>query len=138
MIKNTIFFKAYSVKYDSSITDRPSYFGEIDNASKYLKKGRKLGVFSTKIELKLLDIRYLIQIINDLILLRKNNDFETIIKGYMTIALSYGLVSLHSQLNLYKSRYLTTLSSDIKYKKLVEYLNDFNSNKNKQLLVGEL
>ena len=138
MIKNTIFFKAYSVKYDSSITDRPSYFGEIDNASKYLKKGRKLGVFSTKIELKLLDIRYLIQIINDLILLRKNNDFETIIKGYMTIALSYGLVSLHSQLNLYKSRYLTTLSSDIKYKKLVEYLNDFNSNKNKQLFQNPL
>ena len=46
--KNTIFFKSYSIKHGSVITNRPSYFGEINNASKYLKSGRKLGIFSTK------------------------------------------------------------------------------------------
>jgi hypothetical protein len=46
--KNTLFFKAYSTKYGSSLSDRPSYFGEIDNASKYLKSDRKLGIFSLK------------------------------------------------------------------------------------------
>ena len=87
--ENTLFFKSYSTKYGSLITTRPSYFGEIDNATRYLKSGKKLGIFSTKRKLKLLDIRYIAQIINDLILLRKSNDFETIIKGYMTLSLSY-------------------------------------------------
>jgi len=136
--KNTLFFKSYSIKYGSSINSRPSYFGEIDNASKYLKSGRKLGIFSTKREIKLLDIRYISQIINDLILLRKNNDFETIIKGYMTLALSYGLISLYKQLSLYKMRYLTTLDNDIKYKKIIEYHNEFESKKNKDLFQNPL
>jgi len=80
--ENTLFFKTYCINHGSPINNRPSYFGEIDNATKYLKSGRILGVFSTKKKIKLLDIRYISQIINDLILLRKNNDFETIIKGY--------------------------------------------------------
>jgi len=136
--KNTLFFKSYSIKYGSSINSRPSYFGEIDNESKYLKSGRKLGIFSTKKEIKLLDIRYISQIINDLILLRKNNGFETIIKGYMTLALSYGLISLYKQLSLYKMRYLTTLDSDIRYKKIIEYYNEFESKKNKDLFQNPL
>ena len=122
--KNTIFFKAYSIKYGSAITNRPSYFGEINNASKYLKSGRKLGIFSTKKKIRLLDIRYISQIINDLILVRKNNDFETIIKGYMTLALSYGLISLYKQLGLYKMRYSEKIESDSRYKKIISYYND--------------
>lgn len=136
--KDTLFFKSYSTKYGSPINNRPSYFGEIDNATKYLKSGRKLGVFSTIRKIKLLDIRYIAQIINDLILLRKNNDFETIIKGYMTLSLSYGLVSLYKQLNLYKMRYLSTLSTDTRYKKMIEYYNDFESKIEKELFQNPL
>ena len=136
--KKTLFFKSYSMKYGSLINNRPSYFGEIDNASKYLKSGRKLGIFSTKRKIKLLDIRYISQIINDLILLRKNNDFETIIKGYMTLSLSYGLISLYKQLNLYKMRYLTTFDTDKKYKKMIEYYNDYESKKDKELFQNPL
>ena len=136
--KNTLFFKSYSTKYGSRINNRPSYFGEIDNATKYLKSGRKLGIFTTKIKIKLLDIRYISQIINDLILLRKNNDFETIIKGYMTLSLSYGLVSLYKQLNLYKMRYLSTINTDIRYKKMIEYYNNYESNKDKELFKNPL
>jgi hypothetical protein len=136
--ENTLFFKAYSTKYGSQINNRPSYFGEIDNATRYLKNGRKLGIFSTKRKIRLLDIRYISQIINDLILLRKNNDFETIIKGYMTLSLSYGLVSLYKQLNLYKVRYSTTLDTDIRYKKMIQYYNEFESEKDKQLFQNPL
>jgi hypothetical protein len=136
--ENTLFFKSYSIKYGSLINNRPSYFGEIENASKYLKSGRKLGIFSTKRKIKLLDIRYISQIINDLILLRKTNDFETVIKGYMTLALSYGLISLYKQLNLYKMRYLSTLETDTRYKKIIEYYNDFESKKDKELFQNPL
>jgi len=136
--KNTLFFKSYSTKYGSSLSNRPSYYGEIDNASKYLKSGRKLGIFSTIKKLKLLDIRYISQIINDLILLRKNNDFETIIKGYMTLALSYGLVSLYKQINLYKTRYSASLNSDLRYNKIIAYYNDFESKKDKELFQNPL
>ena len=55
--ENTLFFKSYSIKYGALINEKPSYFGEIDNASKYFKSGRKLGIFSTKKKLNLLDIK---------------------------------------------------------------------------------
>ena len=136
--KNIIFFKSYSIKHGSAITNRPSYFGEINNASKYLKSGRKLGIFSTKKKIKLLDIRYISQIINDLILVRKNNDFETIIKGYMTLALSYGLISLYKQLGLYKMRYSEKITSDMRYQKIIAYYNDYELKKDKELFQNPL
>ena len=136
--KNTIFFKSYSIKHGSVITNRPSYFGEINNASKYLKSGRKLGIFSTKKKIKLLDIRYISQIINDLVLVRKNNDFETIIKGYMTLALSYGLISLCKQLSLYKMRYSEKITSDPRYQKIIAYYNDYELKKDKELFQNPL
>ena len=136
--KNTLFFKSYNTNHGSPINNRPSYFCEIDNATKYLKSSRKLGIYSTKRKIKLLDIRYISQIINDLILLRKDNNFDTIIKGYMTLALSYGLVSLYKQLNLYKMRYLSTLDTDIRYKKIIEYYNDFESKTDKELFQNPL
>jgi len=136
--ENILFFKSYSIKYGNPINNRPSYFGEIDNATKYLKSDRKLGIFSTIRKIKLLDIRYISQIINDLILLRKNNDFDTIIKGYMTLSLSYGFISLYKQLNLYKMRYSSILNTDTRYKKMIEYYNDYESKKDKELFQNPL
>jgi len=136
--ENILFFKSYSFIYGTPINNRPSYFGEMYNALKYLKSDRKLGIFSTIKKIKLLDIRYISQIINDLILLRKNNDFDTIIKGYMTLSLSYGFISLYKQLNLYKMRYSSTLSTDIRYKRMIEYYNDFESKKDKELFQNPL
>ena len=136
--ENILFFKSYSIKYGNPINNRPSYFGEIDNATRYLKSDRKLGIFSTIRKIKLLDIRYISQIINDLILLRKNNDFNTIIKGYMTLSLSYGFISLYKQLNLYKMRYSSILNTDTRYKKMIEYYNDYESKKDKELFQNPL
>jgi hypothetical protein len=67
--ENTLFFKSYEKKYNSLKDNTPSFFGSIDNATKYLTKDINLGIFSTKKEIKLLDIRYISQIINDLILI---------------------------------------------------------------------
>lgn len=132
--ENTLFFKSYEKKkYNSLQKNRPSFFGSIDNATKYLTKDRNLGIFNTKKKIKLLDIRYIVQIINDLILLRKNNDFDSIIKGYMTLTLSYGLVSLYKQMNLYKMRYTNNLNNDKNYEKIINYLNDYEKNNNKEL-----
>jgi hypothetical protein len=130
--ENTLFFKSYSINYNPLTKNRPSFFGDIDNAIKYLKSDRKLGIFNTKRKIRLLDIRYISDIINDLILLRDNNDIETI-KGYMTISLSFGLVSLYKQLNLYKIRYASTLETDVRYKKICKYYNDYEKEQNKQL-----
>lgn len=131
--ENTLFFKSYEKKYNSLQKNRPSFFGSIDNATKYLTKDKNLGIFSTKKEIKLLDIRYISQIINDLILLRKNNDFDSIIKGYMTLTLSYGLVSLYKQMTLYKMRYANDLNNDKSYEKIINYLNNYEKNNNKEL-----
>ncbi len=139
--ENTILFKSYCIDYGNPISNIPSFFGEIDNASKYFEsKKRKLGIFTTIKKLRLLDIRYASQIINDLILLRKNNDFDTIIKGYMTISLSYGLVSLYKQIQLYQMRYRKTLSTDIRYKKIIEYYHEYEKNilNNKELFQNPL
>ena len=136
--ENTLFFKSYDLKYKSLKKNRPSYFESIDNATKYIKSGRKLGIFSTIKKLKLLDIRYASQIINNLILLRKNNDFENIIKGYMTLSLSFGLVSLYKQLNLYKMRYSEDINSDTRYEKMMQYYNDYESKKEKELFQNPL
>lgn len=86
--ENTLFYKSYDIKYKPLKKNRPSFFGSLDNSMKYLDKDRKLGIFHTKKKIKLLDIRYVSQIINDLILLRKSNDFE-IIKGYMSLSLFF-------------------------------------------------
>ena len=136
--ENTLFFKSYSINHKTLTKNRPSFFGDIDNAMKYLKSDRKLGIFNTKRKIRLLDIRYISNIINDLILLRDNNDFETIIKGYMTIALSLGLVSLCKQLNLYKVRYASGLETDIRYKKICKYYDDYEKEQNKQLFQNPL
>ena len=56
----------------------------------------------------------------------------------MTLALSYGLVSLYKQLNLYKMRYLSALDTDIRYKKIIEYYNDFESKTDKELFQNPL
>jgi len=131
--ENTLFFKSYEKKYNSLHKNKPSFFNSINNATKYLTKDRNLGIFSTKKEIKLLDIRYISQIINDLILLRKNNDFDSIIKGYMTLTLSYGLVSLYKQMTLYKMRYAKDLNNDKRYEKIINYLNNYEKNNNKEL-----
>jgi len=47
----------------------------------------------------------------------------------LTLSLSFGLVSLYKQLNLYKIRYSEGIESDTRYKKIIKYYNNFESKK---------
>lgn len=120
--KYTLFFRAYDKKYQNFKI--PAFFGEYDTALKYRTNNRTLSAFITKRKIKLLDIRYVSHIINQLILLRQNNE---IIEGYKLLALSFGLVSLYEQLRLYKMRYITVLKDDERYKRIIQYYNDYQS-----------
>ncbi len=124
--KDTIFYRAYDKKYKKF--KRPAFFGEYDNALKYKTNERELSAFITKRKIKLLDIRYVSHIINQLIILRENNKM---VDGYKTLALSFGLVSLYEQLKLYKMRYLNILKDDKRYTKMIEYYNHYESSQEK-------
>lgn len=136
--KNILIFKSYSSHYKyQSIGNRPSYFGERDNLIKNLSFGKKIGCFSTKKKIKLIDIRYISKIIKNIAVKENNN--EMIIKGYNKIALSYGLIPLEKQLNLYKTKYYSDLYNYCKYEKMINYYelfqNYYNSN---GIRIGEI
>ncbi len=126
--KDTIFYRAYDIKYGT--IERPSFFGEYDTARKYVREGRKLSAFITKRNIKVLDIRYVSHIINQLILLRENNKM---IIGYKTLALSFGLISLYKQLELYKMRYRDVLEDDERYKRIFQYYNQYEQSQEKYI-----
>jgi hypothetical protein len=124
--KYTVFYRAYDKKYQNF--ERPAFFGEYDTAFRYKTNDRTLSAFITKRKIKLLDIRYVSHIINQLIILRENNKM---VDGYKTLALSFGLVSLYEQLKLYKMRYRDILKDDKRYKKMIEYYNHYESSQEK-------
>lgn len=139
--KNTLIFKSYNSYYGyESIGNRVSYFGEIHNLINNLTFGKRIGCFSTKKKIKLLDIRYISKIINNLVL-DKNGNHEIIMKGYNKIALSYGLIPLHNQLILYKNKYYHDLYNYYKYQKMLEYYQKSVKNNyynNEGIRIGEV
>ena len=100
---NTIIYKSYNINYEP-ISERPSFFGNKDNALKYLKENRVLGTFVTNKTLKLIDIRYLKMILQELFVNRNNNE-ETTLEYIYTLTLSLGICSLEKQIELFKKRY---------------------------------
>jgi hypothetical protein len=121
---NTILFRSYNKSYDT-ISDRPSFYSTYENAQTYLcNKNKKLGMFLPKHNLHLLDIRYVKNILNDLILERKSNK-KKIIESYLTLALSFGLIGLKEQLKLYELRYKEHLINDKRYEKIKEYIEKY-------------
>ena len=123
--KNTLFYKSCDMKYPI-LSNRPSFFGTHNSSINYVSlKNRELCLFRTKTNLSLLDIRYVKNILNEIIIERKSND-KDIIFGYMVLALSFGLCSLSEQIKLYKMRYKTTLKNDERYDNIVNFFNKNN------------
>ncbi len=123
--KNTVLYRAYDTKY--SALERPAFFGQYGVAIRYTTINHTLSEFITKREIKVIDIRYVIHIINQLILLREDNDFNKMIVGYKTLALSFGLVSLRAQLELYKERYRDIIANDERFKRVLDYYQHYES-----------
>lgn len=124
--ENTLLFRSYDVSYEI-LSDRPSYFSTYSNAKEYSNfiENRILGSFLPKREINLLDIRYVKSILNEMILQRKSNSTD-IINDYLTISLSFGLISLNEQLKLYKLRY-PDYKNDIRYKSIKKYIEKNNT-----------
>ena len=137
--ENTLFYKSYDTKYNA-LSNRPSFFGSIESSSEYLSlENRKLGFFKSKCQMTLLDIRYIKNILNEMIINRVSNDVD-IINNYMNIVLSFGFISLYEQLKLYKIRYKDGILDDKRYKKIVEFYNDSQKSNiyNKDLNINPL
>lgn len=133
----TIFYKAYNKNYNP-LTNRPSFFGTFQSSSEYLLlQNRELGKFKTIKPIKLLDIRYVKHIINEIIINRKNND-DDIIFGYKTLALSFGLCTLFQQIILYKERYIKSIKNDDKYKKIIDFYEQNTKDKKKSLFLNPI
>jgi hypothetical protein len=110
-----LLFRSHDIKYPI-LSDRPSYFSTYSNA-----KDRNLSIFLPKREINLLDIRYVKNIFNEIILERLSNNPD-IINDYLTIALSFGLVSLKEQIKLYKLRY-PDYKNDDRYKSMKKFIS---------------
>ena len=101
---NTLLWRSYDKNYPI-IDDRPAFFGSREVAIKYLNIGnRECKVFSTTHELRLIDIRYMQVIVNELLKNNKQMNMDTL-NVIKTLTLGLGLVSYNRQLKLVVERY---------------------------------
>jgi hypothetical protein len=97
--KDVILWRGYDTQYPT-LSERPAYFGDRSVAEHYAQTSdtHRLGLFATTRSLKLIDIRFLKVLLNDLFYERDGN----IVKK-TTVA--FGLCSFKHQLRLMKTMY---------------------------------
>jgi len=100
-----VYFRGYDKSYPV-ISDRPAYFGSLSTAKGYGEKNpdRSVSAFTNKRPLKLLDVRFMKDILRDLFTKHTNADLTSI----LPVILSFGLCSLRHQIGLAKMRFSTT------------------------------
>jgi hypothetical protein len=101
---HTLLWRSYDKNYPI-IDDRPAFFGSREVAIKYLLiDNMECKVFSTTRELRLIDIRYMKVIVNELLKNNKQMNMDTL-NVIKTLTLGLGLVSYNRQLKLVEERY---------------------------------
>lgn len=102
-----IYYRGYLQEYPV-ISDRPAYYGTINTAKRYSSgNNRTLSVFTNRKPLRLVDIRFMKEILRELFS-KDHANHDTV-----TVTLSLGLCSLNHQLRLLKNRYPDTLHENI-------------------------
>ena len=102
---NTVFYRGHSTKY-GSVSDRPAYFSSKGIANLYAQSsGYVVSPFTNIAELKLLDIRFMMNILRDMFSTNPTN------LSSLAVILSFGLCSLRHQVHLLNLRY-NTLKND--------------------------
>lgn len=100
--KESVFYRGYPLDYPS-VSDHPSFYGSINTANEYAKQpNRRLGTFTNREDLKLLDFRFMRLLLKELFeQIEKNSNLskEDILCISSTI-LSFGLCSLEHQIRL--------------------------------------
>jgi hypothetical protein len=101
---NVVFCRGYSTAY-AAISNRPAYFTyDYQVACAYGKDdGCKTGAFVTQKSLKLLDLRYICNVLQHIFENRKSNKAE-VLDAIYTLTMSFGLCTLRRQIELVKIR----------------------------------
>jgi hypothetical protein len=94
-----VYYRGYDMSYPP-ISDRPSYYGSFATAKGYADiSGRTMNAFTNKFPLRLIDIRFMKDILRELF---STNSPD---KDTLSVILSFGLCSLYHQCNLAKERF---------------------------------
>jgi hypothetical protein len=100
--ENTMLWRGYDVRFNP-IPDRYSYYTSTSSALEYAKKQhRELGCFITSTPLKLMDIQFMMNILEKII---QTNQSDKYINDFASTIISFGLCSLGHQILLLKERY---------------------------------
>ena len=118
MPNNILLYRAYDINFDI-ISERSLFFGDYDTAYSYYKRdtmNRRFGIFSSNNQLKLIDIRYMIIILNEFIksITLKDIKNPTLLKIINCLTISFGLTDYEIQLQLIKHYLLLNADNDMK------------------------
>jgi hypothetical protein len=116
--ENTVFYRGHSTKY-GSVTDRPAYYSSKGIAELYAKSpGYVVSPFTNTTELRLLDIRFMINILRDMFYANPPH------LSSLAVILSFGLCSLRHQVELMNMRYSSPESRNNGHKALQKILDE--------------
>jgi hypothetical protein len=111
-----VFFRGYNIKFP--LSERPAYFGTELVASIYSKESEHtLSAFTNKKDLRLVDIRFMKNILRDIF--ERNADKYFLNDGMKCVTLSFGLCSLIHQSWMASNRFSNALSTITNKHKMV-------------------
>jgi hypothetical protein len=115
--ENTMLWRGYDIRYDP-IPDRYAYYSGMEIVMEYAKKpNRELGCFITTKPLKLMDIRFMINILERII---QTNQADAYLNDFASTILSFGICSLGHQIKLLKKRYANALNKSTSNSKIIQ------------------
>lgn len=104
---NTMLWRGYDTRYEV-IPDRYSYYSGLPQVMEYAKQNnRELGCFITTKQLRVMDIRFMINLLERII---QTNQKDKYINDFASTIISFGLCSLGHQIVLLKERYKEEIS----------------------------
>ena len=124
--ENMIFFRGYDSKY-SAISSRVTHYGTAWTAQCYATTSpdHRLGAFTNKRMLRLLDLRYIQVLLKQLFAKRTSTAFSEM-EPMARMTLSYGLCSLQDQIRLMQHLMAKAHGTHV----TIEYFNNHLKNKN--------
>ncbi len=140
--ENTLLWRGYDIRYPA-IGERFAYYSGREIVTEYAKKEhRELGCFVTRKSLKILDIRFLSNILERII---QTNQSDKNINDFASSIISFGLCSLGHQIILLKQRYRDILKKNTEnanimkesISKMIEYYKPNNIIEQKGIRVAE-
>jgi hypothetical protein len=103
-------WRGYDTNFNP-IPERYLYYSSSESAYEYAKKqGRDLGCFVTTTPIKLMDIRFMMNILERII---QTNQSDVYLNDFSSSIISFGLCSLGHQITLLKMRYKDVLQSQM-------------------------